>query len=142
MTGRLRCEIFSADLNKTVDFYERVMAFRCIRDDRSAGTSYVAFERGEIRLGAAAGPHDVDPASRRPLVGVELVIVEHRRMASEWQLETTLVRQPWGLRDFRLCDPDGYYWRVTSPTVEGPARVSTDDREVTGSTPVGAVPCN
>jgi lactoylglutathione lyase len=22
--------------------------------------------------------------------------------------------QPWGLRDFRLADPDGYYVRVTS----------------------------
>ena len=23
-------------------------------------------------------------------------------------------RRPWGLRDFRLADPDGYYLRVTS----------------------------
>jgi len=25
-----------------------------------------------------------------------------------------LALQPWGLRDFRLVDPDGYYVRVTS----------------------------
>jgi hypothetical protein len=26
-----------------------------------------------------------------------------------------LTSRPWGLRDFRLVDPDGYYWRVTEP---------------------------
>jgi catechol 2,3-dioxygenase-like lactoylglutathione lyase family enzyme len=24
-----------------------------------------------------------------------------------------LAGRPWGLRDFRLLDPSGYYWRVT-----------------------------
>jgi lactoylglutathione lyase len=24
-----------------------------------------------------------------------------------------LVDRPWGLRDFRLLDPSGYYWRIT-----------------------------
>jgi len=24
-----------------------------------------------------------------------------------------LEARPWGLRDFRLLDPDGYYWRIT-----------------------------
>jgi lactoylglutathione lyase len=23
--------------------------------------------------------------------------------------------QSWGLRDFRVADPDGYYWRITHP---------------------------
>lgn len=22
--------------------------------------------------------------------------------------------RPWGLKDFRICDPDGYYLRITS----------------------------
>jgi catechol 2,3-dioxygenase-like lactoylglutathione lyase family enzyme len=25
-----------------------------------------------------------------------------------------LADRPWGLRDFRLLDPSGYYWRITS----------------------------
>lgn len=28
----------------------------------------------------------------------------------------TVQERPWGLRDFRLADPDGYYLRVTSTT--------------------------
>jgi uncharacterized glyoxalase superfamily protein PhnB len=31
-----------------------------------------------------------------------------------WPRSAELRRQPWGLTDFRLLDPDGYYWRVTS----------------------------
>jgi hypothetical protein len=25
-----------------------------------------------------------------------------------------VVTRPWGLRDCRLLDPDGYYWRITT----------------------------
>ena len=30
-----------------------------------------------------------------------------------------LGRRSWGLRDFRLVAPDGYYFRVTSRNIEG-----------------------
>ena len=32
-----------------------------------------------------------------------------------WVLEEDITARPWGLRDFRLLDPDGYYWRITTP---------------------------
>ncbi|WP_350223849.1 hypothetical protein [Rhizobium sp. CNPSo 3490] len=35
------------------------------------------------------------------------------RRKSGWPL-SALAMQPWGLPDFRLVDPDGYYVRVTS----------------------------
>lgn len=39
----------------------------------------------------------------------------YQRVRSEgWPRSAELRRQPWGLTDFRLLDPDGYYWRVTS----------------------------
>lgn len=63
MRDGLRCEIFPADLDVTVEFYERVMGF-------------------------------------------ELV--------SDWPLHEDVVTRPWGLRDCRLLDPDGYYWRITT----------------------------
>jgi hypothetical protein len=31
-----------------------------------------------------------------------------------WPLAEVLADRPWGLRDFRLLDPSGYYWRITS----------------------------
>jgi len=30
-----------------------------------------------------------------------------------WPIEEELTVRPWGLRDFRLLDPNGYYLRIT-----------------------------
>jgi uncharacterized glyoxalase superfamily protein PhnB len=39
---------------------------------------------------------------------------ERRRVeAAGWPVGGELQVQPWGLRDFRVTDPDGYYLRVT-----------------------------
>jgi uncharacterized glyoxalase superfamily protein PhnB len=35
-------------------------------------------------------------------------------VSSNWPRAAELQRRPWGLTDFRVVDPDGYYWRVTS----------------------------
>jgi uncharacterized glyoxalase superfamily protein PhnB len=36
-----------------------------------------------------------------------------RVTAARWPLAEDLADRPWGLRDFRLLDPSGYYWRIT-----------------------------
>ncbi len=30
-----------------------------------------------------------------------------------YPIREALIKRPWGLRDFRLVDPDGYYLRLT-----------------------------
>jgi len=37
-----------------------------------------------------------------------------RVVAQGWPLDADLQTRPWGLTDFRLFDPDGYYVRITS----------------------------
>ncbi|HEY9306450.1 MAG TPA: VOC family protein, partial [Microbacterium sp.] len=81
--------------------------------------AYVALELGRVRVGAAWRP-SVDAAPRRPPVGVELVLetddldAARRRIADEgWPVDDDVQAQPWGLRDFRVLDPSGYYWRLT-----------------------------
>jgi hypothetical protein len=32
-----------------------------------------------------------------------------------WPISTGIVRRPWGVRDFRVLSPDGYYLRFTEP---------------------------
>jgi catechol 2,3-dioxygenase-like lactoylglutathione lyase family enzyme len=82
---------------------------------------YVALQRGTVQVGAATrAEHAADLGHRRPPTGVELVLevddVEEeleRVRAGGWPLEDELTVRPWGLRDFRLLDPNGYYLRVT-----------------------------
>ena len=121
MSAALRCEIFPSDLDATIDFYVQVLAFRVIRDERAAEHPYVALERGEVRLGAAARAEPEDRDQRRPPTGVELVLevddldADRRRVAqNEWAIEEDVTQRPWGLSDFRLLDPSGYYWRITT----------------------------
>jgi lactoylglutathione lyase len=120
MPMNLRLEIFPADLNLTADFYMRVMAFELVVDRRGQPEPYLALSRDAVRVGAAGGTAGGQRGHRVPPTGVELVlevddlIAEHQRVrAAGWPIEEDLADRPWGLRDFRLLDPDGYYLRIT-----------------------------
>jgi len=123
MPPTLRCEIFPADLDATAAFYVDVLAFEIVRDERGAAAPYLALRRGEIQLGAARRDLVAEPGHRRPPVGVELVLevddldADRARVAAAgWPVTEEITPRPWGLSDFRLLDPDGYYWRVTTRT--------------------------
>ena len=123
---RLRVEIFPADLDATVAFYVEVLRFTVDRDERMTPHPYVSLRRGGVLIGAAARPEVVDPGGRRPPTGVELVLevedVDAERARVEhagWPLAEDLTDRPWGLRDFRVIDPDGYYLRITNRTQQG-----------------------
>jgi lactoylglutathione lyase len=121
MTMTMRVEIFPNDLGPTVRFYADVLDFQLVRDEAAADYPYVALARGAVMLGAAArADHRADLDSRRPPTGVELVLevddVEaelDRVHGRGWAIEEGLTLRPWGLRDFRILDPSGYYLRIT-----------------------------
>lgn len=117
--NELRIEIFPDDLTATVDFYQDVLGFELIRDERDTPAEYVALQLGRVRVGAARRPAR-DPAGRRPPTGVELVLelddlssALDRVRRAPWPLDEELTARPWGARDFRVLDPSGYYWRLT-----------------------------
>jgi lactoylglutathione lyase len=116
----LRFEIFPSDLDAAVDFYTRVLAFSVTKDQRSGPNAYVSMQRGAVRVGAAGRPVPADRAARLPPAGVELVLEiddvvgeRDRVVAAGWPLEEDLQDRPWGLTDFRILDPAGYYLRIT-----------------------------
>ena len=116
----LRCEIFPEDLDVIVDFYTRVLGFSVTKDQRGEPNAYVALRRGTVHIGAAQQPLPAAPAERRPPIGVELVLEvddvvaeRDRIVAAGWPLEEDLQRRAWGLTDFRLLDPAGYFLRIT-----------------------------
>ncbi len=114
----LRVEIFVADLDRTVTFYERLGFELTGRSD--GPPRYAALRLGQARVGAAE-TEAVDPALRAVPTGTEIVIdvddlhdFRDRVVKAGLDLEADLQHRAWGLEDFRLCDPDGYYFRFTS----------------------------
>jgi len=113
----LRVEVFPADVDTFVDFYTRVLRFELEADQRPG---YAAVVRGATRIGAARASEHVDPELRSVPRGTELVLEvddldsEHAAVvAADWPVASGIEKQPWGPRDFRLFDPDGYYLRIT-----------------------------
>jgi len=116
----LRFELFPDALEATADFYVRVLGFEVVDDHRSAGADYLSLQRDQVRVGAVARPGEGDRRNRVPPTGVELVLEvddleqERDRVGrAGWPVTEDIARRPWGLRDFRLVDPSGYYLRIT-----------------------------
>jgi lactoylglutathione lyase len=121
MEMTLRAEIFPDDLDATVGFYTNVLRFRVASDRRAEPDGYVALTRGSVRIGAARRAVPGARMGRLPPSGVELVLEvddvtgeRDRVAAAGWPLEEDLQSRPWGLTDFRILDPAGYYLRITN----------------------------
>lgn len=121
MSAALRIELFVDDPDAFVAFYTGVLSFE-VTDDQRQGKrgGYVAVTRDGIRIGAARAWTDVDRAARHVPTGVEIVIevddvrAEYTRVInSGWRISDALQQRSWGLQDFRVHDPDGYYLRIT-----------------------------
>lgn len=119
----LRIELFVRDLEKSQAFYVEALGFAV---GRSTPGSYAALVREGVTIGLnlVANLPQEHPVSiapgERPGRGVEIVIavrdpdaVFARASASRWRIESPLILRSWGLKDFRMIDPDGYYIRVT-----------------------------
>lgn len=116
-----RWEIFPDDLNVTADFYVHVLGFEIVKDERSAEQPYLSVRRDQVQIGAAARPAESDRDRRRPPLGVELVLEvddltaeRERVLAYGWPLDEDVTDRPWGLSDFRILDPSGYYLRIST----------------------------
>lgn len=117
MPARLRIEVFPSDLNRCIAFYTQVLRFTKIRQE----ADYADLRRDSVSIGAVQKTDPgIKPEYRRWPTGVEIVIevddlVEEREMVLEagWRLDDDIEMQEWGLRDFRILDPDGYYIRIT-----------------------------
>jgi hypothetical protein len=143
----LRHELFAptpAAHTLLVAFYSRILRF-AIREQKP---DYTYMARDGVYIGILTSPLSPPIANlgatavnalRRPPCGVEFVLetddvdgewafVAARRAewaqqfpgaagwGDEWE---AVVERPWGLRDFRVLDPEGYYVRITGRAREG-----------------------
>jgi len=121
----LRLELFVSDMQKSIDFYTKVLGFERLEGE----PNYVPVRSGSvvIGLGPASGlpkAHHFNPEvknARRGL-GTEIVLevddvqafFQRVKSSSYKGIISPLRNQSWGLTDFRIVDPDGYYLRITS----------------------------
>ena len=128
---RLRLELFVEDLDTSIAFYAGI-GFAVERREHH----YASLRWGDVVLGLApiaqlpesgAGPGFTQErlAADRG-AGVEIVLevddldVAHAAVRSAGHtLAEAPTDRPWGLRDFRLEDPDGYYLRITGVRPRG-----------------------
>jgi lactoylglutathione lyase len=127
MDGSLRVELFVADVQGSAHFYCSVLGFEVMAAEAGSSGDYLAVRRGQATIGLGRAdrlPAD-HPVARvagtAPGRGVELVLevadldaAYERARAVGPAVTSELARRPWGLRDFRVTDPDGFYVRITS----------------------------
>ena len=107
----LRLELFVEDMGESVSFYRRVLGFEVVREERG---DYASLRSGDIMLG-------IGPIAKLPETGGYFTrcSAAHRRVLDSGHTVFEPPQQrPWGLWDFRIVDPDGYYLRVTSRAQE------------------------
>lgn len=124
MTLNIRLELFVKDLQRSVDFYKNV-----IQLELSSQNENSAMFKAE-NLNLLLTQEDVisnnhyfsEIKTSRKGMGVEIILVVpdvqsyyQRICEMQIELESELKQREWGMTDFRLTDPDGYYLRITSP---------------------------
>ncbi len=121
----IRLELFTTDISKTVHYYQDVLGFKSLK---SYSSTYQPIQKGQVVLGIGlleklGNNHYFNsyPSNTKLGFGVEIVLevddiqlIYNKVKLAKAEIESELKEQPWGLTDFRLTDPNGYYIRVTS----------------------------
>ena len=120
----LRVELFVKDPDRSVNFYTNVLGFTALKSHKD----YFPVQRDNIIIGIGTikgldKNHYFRPEikNQRLGLGVEIVLevddieeMYRKVKATGYKIERALGKREWGLSDFRVVDPDGYYIRVTS----------------------------
>ncbi|MFJ8071995.1 VOC family protein [Peribacillus sp. NPDC096447] len=121
----LRLELFVESIEKSVGFYRDILEFNAPKEIIH---TYVPVKKGSVTLGLGEmkslpenHPLKVSNNSQQTGLGVEIVLevedindIYNKVVEKGYSIQTKLTKRSWGLEDFRLIDPDGYYLRVTS----------------------------
>lgn len=122
-------ELHVPDFEKVKEFYDK-LGFEVVWERKPEGKKgYLVMKRGNSILCFWPGNEEVwnqsyfkrFPKDSKRGYGVEIVIAAedieelYKRTKSFAKIVDELQMQPWGLKDFRLEDPFGFYLRFTEP---------------------------
>ena len=120
--SRLQASLTVTDLEKSVNWYQEVLGFTVAqRHEREGKLRAVAVQAGAVRLllnqdDGARGWERVkgEGFSIQFITDQDIDEIARRIVASGGTLQTEPADMPWGARAFRLHDPDGYKFSVSS----------------------------
>ena len=114
-----KIELFCTEPVRSIQFYEK-LGFELLlqKEDK-----YATMIRGDFVMSISPVKASESLTTYRqfklPPYGVEIVLYTDRvkelraELMQQGLTATEIVLQPWGLHDFRLTDPDGYYIRMS-----------------------------
>ena len=124
--GSLAVSLTVNDLEKSVGWYRDVVGFTVERQhERDGKLRAVSLRAGEARLllGQDDGAKGWDRAkgegfSMQITTDDDLDALAARIREAGGALESEPADTPWGMRMFRLRDPDGFRWTISSPAAK------------------------
>ena len=125
--NRLQIELHVPDFDTVLDFYGKLGFTKVWHRSEKTNADYLVMERDHVVLCFWPGNDTVYeqsyfkqfPKDTKRGYGVELVIpVEdidayYKEVKQFAKIVGKFVKRPWGLKDFRIEDPFGYYLRFT-----------------------------
>ena len=105
-----------ADLHRAKQFYGDTLGWKLQTDEPYVagfwfGTGYLIAGLDSIASGEARGAGGMHVAVR-----VQDLDAEHAKLAERGVAVSPIQAQPWGERNFRFTDPDGYLWEYGQPS--------------------------
>lgn len=130
MSGMVSIELYVDDITASADFFAQYLGFRADRIESTFASLWLGNSRILLNLvdtGEFVDPNPIlkDGAVSYRGAGVEVVISVEDLDATYARLQGAALpflgeinEQFWGLRDFRLLLPEGFYLRVTEADEE------------------------
>jgi predicted enzyme related to lactoylglutathione lyase len=115
-------ELYVSNIDDSEAFYARAIGLSVIRRE----TEFVVMQADAVRIHLCAVA-DIPPPLKRSsqseilgsrtefVIEVDDVVAAYRRAStSGYRIVEPMMQREWGKIDFRLCDPDGAYIRITT----------------------------
>jgi lactoylglutathione lyase len=129
MKMNFRLELFVEDLKKSIRFYEDIIGLTFSKKNETG--AMIKQDHFSLLLtydNILDEKHYFKKGGLHPKgKGVEVIIVSddieklyNRVLEKDYPIESNLELQSWGMKDFRIVDPDGYYLRLTSHKLDEP----------------------
>jgi uncharacterized glyoxalase superfamily protein PhnB len=112
--------VLVADMTKSIAFYRDVLGFeQTMTVPEEAPFVFVGLQRGDVEIflnDAATAQRDFPPLAGRALGGTNTIYVKleggleayHEQVRARTPLAMPFTRQPYGMTEFAVTDPDGY----------------------------------